>query len=143
MPEYGFNEDSKPVPVTSPASPDTYSTICELLVSCGVTEAQMETIRPELLLTLESRDDVFNVQSFSALTEFFRMMTANATPLQAGQRLFVLAYLAGKLEVTTQRQLAKRLNATPGRVTQIKQSIPSEFRSLFNLRSREAKRRTY
>lgn len=83
-----------------------------------------------------SRADITTV-----LGEFCRMMTTSASALQAGQRVLVLAYLMGKTDCRTHRDLAERLNVSAGRVSQILREIPAEFHSLCRLKGRTAKAR--
>jgi hypothetical protein len=83
--------------------------------------------------------EVIRADAQTILGEFIRIMTSDATALQVGQRMIVLAFLAGKLEVETECKLAKVLKVSPGRVSQIKQQIPNEFQSLCNLQARAAK----
>lgn len=142
MPEYGFNDNGERVAISQPAAPDAFREICQLLICAGASEAFMEKVRLPLQEILDGHDDTYNVETVEGLGEFFRVMTDDATPLQAGQRLFVLAFLAGKLkDAATQRQMAAQLNVTPGRITQIKQAIPAKFLSLFGADNHNAKHR--
>ena len=79
----------------------------------------------------------------SAILEFLRQLTGDSTALLAGQRLHLLAYLAGVSDCRTQRELADRLNVSPGRVTQILQALPSELQGMAQLKRRTAKRRAF
>jgi hypothetical protein len=69
------------------------------------------------------------------LARLFQVLTtgANAKPLsakQAGQRLHVLAYLTGQSPCKNQRQLARLLGLSAGRVSQ---KLNFARRELFNL----------
>jgi DNA-directed RNA polymerase specialized sigma subunit len=85
--------------------------------------------------------DTIRADAQTIIGEFLSMMTAGATALQVGQRMIVLAYLAGRVEANTQRELARALNVSPSRVTQIMAEIPSELQSLCRLKGRTAKPR--
>ena len=89
----------------------------------------------------DDEGDTIRADAQTIIGEFLRMMTASATALQVGQRMIVLAYLTGKFEANTQRELATALNVSPGRVTQIMAEIPSELQGLSRLKGRTAKRR--
>ena len=110
---YAFDDDGNPVLTVEPVYPDD---------------------APEA----DTRED-----TLAALVEFLRQLTADAPALLAGQRLHLLAYLCGASDCATQRQLATRLNVSPGRVTQILQALPSELQALARLKGRTAKRRAY
>lgn len=77
----------------------------------------------------------------AAIVEFLRQLTEDTPALLAGQRLHLLAFLAGASDCQTQRQLAARLNVSPGRITQILQALPIEWQGMARLKRRAAKRR--
>lgn len=134
-------DDAELVAVVQPIPPDVIAEIFVILQSFGieVPESVREKVVSEIELILDSVGDFHSVELSNAVGEFLRMMVADATPLQAGQRVIVLAYLAGKTEAKTQRDLAQLLNVSPGRVTQIMQAIPSVLQSLCRLKGRQAK----
>ena len=68
--------------------------------------------------------------------EFIRTMIQDATPLQTGQRIHVLGFLAGLHTAKTQRELATALNVSPGRITQIRAAFPMVLQGLTRLNSR-------
>jgi len=77
-----------------------------------------------------------------------RMLTHNADAAKAGQRLLVVAYLSGAIpECKTHRDLAARLNISPGRVSQIINDLRAIMPSLAVCNSRQRRsvkaRRTY
>ena len=74
--------------------------------------------------------------TLAALVEFLRQLTADTPALLAGQRLHVLAFLAGATPYVTQRELAEALNVTPARVSQILARLPSEWQSVARLKRR-------
>ena len=114
---YAFDDDGNPVLTVEPVYPDD---------------------APEA----DTRED-----TLAAILELLRNLTEDdgqpLPPLLTGQRLHLLAYLAGVTDCRTQRQLATRLNVSPGRVTQILQALPSELQALARLKGRTAKRRAY
>jgi hypothetical protein len=77
----------------------------------------------------------------AAILEFLRQLTADTPALLAGQRLHLLAFLAGATAYRTQRELADALNVSPGRLSQILHALPSELQSVARLKGRTAKRR--
>jgi len=89
----------------------------------------------------DATPDAMRKDAQAAILEFLRQLTEDSTALLAGQRLHLLAYLAGVTDCRTHRELAQRLNVTPSRVTQILQSLPQELQSVARLRGRTAKRR--
>ncbi len=133
MSNYGYDDNGERVPITSAASPNTFATICELLASVGVPESQMETIRPELLTILEGHDDNYNAESMDGVRKFIGKLTADGSAKCVGQRLYAIAYLMGLTKCESQRQLAKKLNVSFGRITQILRSMPSDLKSLCRL----------
>ena len=82
--------------------------------------------------------------TLAALVEFLRQLTEDdgqpLPALLAGQRLHLLAFLAGASDCQTQRQLATRLNVSAGRVSQILASLPTSLRCMARLKRRAAKR---
>jgi hypothetical protein len=96
---------------------------------------------PEPLYTDNERDerapDRRRADLEEVVSEFLRMMTANGNALQVGQRMIVLAYLAGKTDCRTHAELAERLNISAGRVSQILSDIPMAFYSLCRLKRRK------
>jgi len=79
--------------------------------------------------------------TLAAICQFLRDLTEDAPALLAGQRLHLLAYLCGASDCQTQRQLAAKLNVTPGRISQILARLPSEWQGMARLKRRTAKRR--
>jgi hypothetical protein len=79
--------------------------------------------------------------SMQAVLNLIALMTTNATPLQTGQRIHLLAYQLGLTAHKTHAELGRKLNVSPGRVSQIIRELPSELRALVNLNSRTAKAR--
>ena len=62
-----------------------------------------------------------------------QFLTTKATAKQAGQRLHMLAFLLHASDCRTQRDLARRLRLTPGRVSQALNSAKREFAMLARL----------
>jgi len=101
-----------------------------------------ETIPAPAESELPEENHFSGADALKFIHNFLMMMTndATASPLQIGQRMIVLLYLAGLTKAKTQRELADELNVSPGRITQILQAIPADFQSLLRLKSRTAKR---
>jgi len=77
-----------------------------------------------------------------ALAAFLVSFT-KLTPLRAGQRLHALAFLAGVNDCNSNRELARRLKLSEGRVSQILADLHGDFASLSRLRRRNAKGRKH
>jgi hypothetical protein len=75
------------------------------------------------------------------IMNFIELMTRNATSLQTGQRVHLLAYQLGLKSFKTHAEFARQLKVTPGRVSQIIREMPSELNALACLKSRAAKGR--
>jgi DNA-directed RNA polymerase specialized sigma24 family protein len=58
-----------------------------------------------------------------AAAAIIEILIAGTTMKQAGQRAFVLAYVLKLCPCRTQKELAKRLGVTPGRVSQILNAV--------------------
>jgi len=134
---FGFEGDSL-VPIVAETPRDTAVEIFKLLDEFEISiPAQQKTeFSDSLNFILDGHGDDHREDFVS---EFLRMMTAGATVKQVGQRMIALAYLAGKLEVKTHCELARLLNVSPGRVTQIIRELPSDLSALCSLKSRTAK----
>ena len=71
-----------------------------------------------------------------------RLLAGDSDHATCGRRLIVTAYLSGALpDCSTDRELAKRLNISPGRVSQIIAEIRSKIPSLAKCKRRQAIRR--
>lgn len=67
-----------------------------------------------------------------------RLLAGNGDHAACGRRLIVTAYLSGALpEIATHRELATRLNISPGRVSQIFSEIRSILPSLAKCKRRQ------
>ncbi len=97
-------EDGQPVNVVWPSDPDD-----------ELHEADAARLRQETLCRL------------------LQCLTTKANARQAGQRALLLSYLLHIGDCRTQRQLAKRLGVTPGRVSQGLNSLRREFARLSRL----------
>jgi hypothetical protein len=71
-----------------------------------------------------------------AIGNFVEMLAGVGDAKLTGQVVQVLAFLAGRTPCRTKAELAARLKVSPGRISQILQAIPAEFRSLAELRNR-------
>ena len=68
-----------------------------------------------------------------------RLLAGNGDHATCGRRLIVTAYLSGALpDCSTDRELAKRLNISPGRVSQIIADLRSKIPSLAKCKRRQA-----
>ena len=108
----GFDEAGRPIAVTEPEVYDEHAD------------------------SASSRDDLQ-----TAIGNLFEILANSGTPFQIGQIVVVLAFLAGRTPYETKAELARHLKVSPGRVSQILAVIPSEFKALANLKSRNAKGR--
>jgi hypothetical protein len=89
----------------------------------------------------ESEGDVPQTDSLRILKNLVALLTENATPLQTGQRMHLIAYLVGVSDCKTHAEVARQLNVSPGRVSQISRELPAELARLSDLKSRTAKAR--
>jgi len=64
------------------------------------------------------------------LCRFLRFVSARGNTRTVGSRVLLLAFLLGQSDARTQRQLAKRLRLTPGRVSQMLNVARRDFRKL-------------
>lgn len=64
------------------------------------------------------------------LAGFLQWLAAGATVEQAGRKAILLAHLAGKSGCKTDKELARRLNISGGRVSQLRAEIIDDFGSL-------------
>lgn len=103
-----FSEDQRPIAVTMPEDIDREGAL-EAEVRAGISE-------------------------FAA--EFLRQFAEIGDAQTIGRTVIVLAYLAGLTNLDTKEQVARRLKISPGRLSQILQGIPGEFKSLANLKNR-------
>ena len=128
----------------TPALPETDELELELLRSLRVDGGAIipDTIKAldAMRVPLERLNDHRGVNDIEIIAKFLRIITNQNTALQAGQRVYALAYLLGISNLQTQRELARQLNVSSGRVTQILQAFPIELRSLCRLKGRTAKR---
>ena len=115
-PGYGFDDAGERVPTV------TMSDACADEQGCGGAE-----------------DGFAKTDLQRALLRLVELLTADATPLQTGQRMHLMAYFLGVSGCKTQAELARELNVSPGRVSQISKELPGEFARLSLLKSRAAK----
>ena len=64
------------------------------------------------------------------LATFLEWLAAGATVEQAGRKAILLAHLAGKSGCKTDKELARRLNISGGRISQLRAEIIDDFGSL-------------
>ncbi len=64
------------------------------------------------------------------LADFLQWLVADATVEQAGRKAILLAHLAGKSGCKTDKELARRLNISGGRISQLRAEIIDDFGSL-------------
>jgi hypothetical protein len=98
--------------------------------------------RVPIVLPVDSDNETETEQrgdSRPGLLKLIALLTENATPLQAGQRMHLIAYLVGVSDCKTHTDFARKLNVSPGRVSQIIRELPSELSAVCNLKSRTAK----
>lgn len=96
---------------------------------------------PVVMPGAESDGEVPQADSLRILLELVALMTKNATPLQTGQQMHLIAYLLNVSDCKTHAEVARQLNVTPGRVSQILRELPAELAHLSDLKSRTAKAR--
>lgn len=102
---------------------------------CGVTMPDIFGDDPE-----PSADN--RLESQEIVAGFIRLLESqNLPPLAIGQQVVVLAYLTGQSDCRTQRELARRLNVSPGRVCQILRDLPSDLQPMRRLQRRTANHR--
>ena len=105
--------------------------LLDALMEAGVKipdyKAALKAIEP----FLDELGDRRGADTMGTLAQFIWRMVLGATTRQVGQRMIVLAYLAGKTSAKTQRELARQLRVSKPRVSQIIRELPSEFQSLF------------
>ena len=89
----------------------------------------------------DAEQDQAHAVAGHVLGEFIRRLCADGDALTAGRRLMLLAYLAGQLECSTNRELARKLKVSPGRVSQLMAELPEDFASLMRLKRRAIKGR--
>jgi hypothetical protein len=77
----------------------------------------------------ESRGDDARKDFQEKIAGFLGWM-ASGSVRQAGRRAILLAHLAGKSGCLTDRQLAKKLNISPGRISQLRSEIIGDFGGL-------------
>ena len=126
----GFDDTGQPVPVTMPG--DVESPEMELLGS--LESAGVTFPKGSFPLALAILDDWLKrhgdaspepKQAFNrrgATAKLLQCLTAGATPLQAGQRAFCLAYDLKLTNHKTAGDLAGALDLTPARVSQIRKA---------------------
>lgn len=81
-------------------------------------------------------DELTRPHAQEIIAGFLRLITDGASALMVGQRVLMLAYLAGQSDCKTHAEFADRLKVTPGRVSQILRTIPPEFAALARLKAR-------
>ena len=64
------------------------------------------------------------------LADFLQWLAAGGSVKQAGRKAILLAHLAGKSGCKTDKELARRLNISSGRLSQLRAEIIDDFGSL-------------
>ncbi len=108
---FGFDDGGERVPVTQP----------------DILEKETET---------ETRED-----GLQAVLNFIALVITDAGPYKTGQRVHLLAHHFGLSDCKTDKELARKLNLSPGRVSQIKADLRDRLRDIVSLTSRTAKAR--
>ena len=76
-----------------------------------------------------NNDDLRRVRQETTV-RLLQFLATRASARACGQRVLLLAFLAGASDCKTQLELAKRLGVTPSRVSQTLKSLRSEFARL-------------
>jgi hypothetical protein len=78
----------------------------------------------------DTQDDDASHKFFQEKLAVLLQWLAVGTVQQAGRRAFLLAHLVGKSGCASDRELAKKLNISPGRISQLRSEIIGDFGGL-------------
>ena len=74
-----------------------------------------------------------------AIVRFLAMLDAVGDPLLVGRTVKILNFLTGHSGLKTKVELARQLEVTPARISQLLKAIPADFKSLTYMRNRSRK----
>jgi hypothetical protein len=103
---------------------------------------RVPVVEPQVLGEEAETDDA-RADSMQTIMRFIKLVVTDASPLKTGQRVHLFAHLCGLTDYKTDAEFARKLNVSPGRVSQIREELPSELRVFGLLKSRTAKARPF